>query len=376
MNIFKSFKTIFTLLVIAVIVAGCSSPALKATVLPASPVTVATELPPTAGEPDPDNGDLAARLGLTEAQVATLRSLEQVDGYPLYTMHYHADYQVISAESSFGQSAVSENRTPTPSWACSLLAALGDPDGRLYGRNFDWEYSPAVLLYTDPLSGYASVSMVDIAYLGFGGPDALNLSDHPLETLLGLLDAPYLPFDGFNEMGVAIGMAAVPDGDVPPDPEKETLGSLRVIRAVLDQAADVDEAVAILIGYNIDFSGGPPIHYLVADRSGHSALVEHYMGEVKVIPNQSPWHHATNFLRSSEGDLAEGVCWRYDKIQQELNEMKGKLTAQEAMSLLEAVSQENTQWSIVYGMNTGEVHVAMDRKYQEVHVLHLDVIGK
>ena len=35
----------------------------------------------------------------------------------------------------------------------------------VYGRNFDWQYSPALLLFTNPPDGYASVSMVDIEYL-------------------------------------------------------------------------------------------------------------------------------------------------------------------------------------------------------------------
>ena len=52
-------------------------------------------------------------------------------------------------------------------WTCSLFAALGDDQEFKFGRNFDWEYSPGLLLFTNPLDGYASVSMVDIAYLGF-----------------------------------------------------------------------------------------------------------------------------------------------------------------------------------------------------------------
>jgi hypothetical protein len=38
----------------------------------------------------------------------------------------------------------------------------------LFGRNFDYYYSPALLLFTRPPAGYASVSMVDLAVVGFG----------------------------------------------------------------------------------------------------------------------------------------------------------------------------------------------------------------
>ncbi len=104
-----------------------------------------------------------------------------------------------------------------PAWGCSLFAALGDNDGMVFGRNFDWEYSPAVLLYTDPPDGYASVSMVDIAYLGFDNSTAPQLLQMNLGERQQLLNAPFLPFDGMNELGLVVGMAAVPAGNVPAD---------------------------------------------------------------------------------------------------------------------------------------------------------------
>jgi hypothetical protein len=259
--------------------------------------------------------------------------------------------------------------TLPPAWACSLFAALGDADHMLYGRNFDWDYSPAMLLFTGPPDGYASVSMVDIAYLGFEGAKANTLPDLPLVERRSLLGAPFLPFDGMNEHGLVVGMAAVPPGQMQPDPDKETVGSLGVIREILDHASNADEAVDILRSYNIDFEGGPPIHYLIADRAGRATLVEFYQGEMVIIPNKSPWHLATNFLRASAGQSANGMCWRYDAISQRLTETEGHLTTQDAVDLLEAVSQESTQWSIVYEISTGGVDVAMGRQYDDVHAL-------
>ena len=64
----------------------------------------------------------------------------------------------------------------------------------LYGRNFDWQYSPALLLFTDPPDGYASVSMVDIAYLGFDGKKAGTVTDLSLTERARLLFAPSWPF--------------------------------------------------------------------------------------------------------------------------------------------------------------------------------------
>jgi predicted choloylglycine hydrolase len=233
-----------------------------------------------------------------------------------------------------------------------------------------------VLLFTDPPDGYASVSMVDIAYLGFEGTRASGLIDLPLLEQASLLDAPYLPFDGMNEQGLAVGMAAVPPGYMRPDPDKGTVGSLMIIRKMLDYASNVDEAVEIIHGYNVDMQGGPPIHYLVADPSGRAALVEFYQGEMVVTTNDNAWHLATNFLRASVGESAEGECWRYDEISQQLTEAQGRVDSQEAVELLGRVSQASTQWSIVYGMSSGKVSVAMGREYDSVHTLALELVDR
>jgi hypothetical protein len=307
--------------------------------------------------------------GLTAEEAATLASLEQVAEYPLYTLHYTGAYSSLSTLPSSSNPALSGDSLPA--WGCSLFAALADPENLLYGRNFDWEYSPALLLLTDPPEGYASVSMVDIAYLGFTGEKSAGLTGLPLADRRGLLDAPLIPFDGMNEHGLVVGMAAVPPGDVPPDPEKETVGSLGAIRKVLDSARDVDEAVAILASYNIDFSGGPPIHYLLADRSGKAALVEFFNGEMHVLPNTRPYHQATNFLRSAFGESAAGECWRYDLLEEALSASAGKLSMHTALGLLESVAQANTQWSVVYGISTGEVRVVVGQDYGEVHNFNL-----
>jgi hypothetical protein len=356
---------------------GCSPmdrPAPAPTNAPPSTATLslAPALAPTLAPADDMHEN-----GLSEEEVATLGSLEQVDDYPLYTMHYTGAYETAMASSGVTERLPNlKSATSQFEWACSLFVALVGPDTMLYGRNFDWEYSPALLLFTDPPDAYASVSMVDIAFLGFQGASASGLTSAPLIERRALLDAPFLAFDGMNERGLVVGMAAVPPGDMRPDPDKETIGSLMVIRAMLDRAMGVDEAVAILRNYNVDMRGGPPIHYLIADASGRSALVEFYQGEMVVIRNKTPWHLATNFLRAAAGDSAEGQCWRYDRISQRLSDAQGRISPQDAMGLLADVAQEGTQWSIVYQMRTGDITVAMGQGYDDVHAFNLSLVGE
>jgi choloylglycine hydrolase len=381
---FHRRKALAVVLIVLVLLAGCSQSAAPATPLPPTGQATSTLAPAQAAvttpvpvaspaatlEPaltpttEPGAGDLSAE------QAMVLGSLAQVDSYPLYTMRYEGDYS--------REAGRLRERDPSSSnlgWACSLFASLGDEEEQVFGRNFDWQYSPALLLFTDPDDGYASVTMVDIAYLGFGGTRAGSLLDLPLAERRDLLAAPHWPFDGMNEHGLAVGMAAVPPGGMSPDPAKPTLDSLEIMRYILDHARDVDEALSIFGEYNIDFQGGPPLHYLLSDRSGRAVLVEFYAGEMVVIPNEQPWHLATNFLRAAvesvDGGSTKGHCWRYDRIEDALSQAGGGLDQGGALELLAQVDQSTTQWSIVYDQHSGDVLVAMGQHYDEAHTLHL-----
>ena len=316
---------------------------------------------PTAA---PTQRTQAPLSGFSADEIDTLNSLSQVDDHPLYSMRYVGDYHERSA-------AFDLQLPDSSAWACSLFAALADPRTMLYGRNFDWRFSPAVLLFTAAPGTYASVSMVDIEYLGFTEEDARSLADAPLQAREALLDAPFLPFDGMNEKGLVVGMAAVPPGNMSPDPGKPSIDSLTVIREMLDRAATVDQAVAIMQSYNVDMGGGPPIHYLIADATGHAVLVEYYQGQMVVIPNQAPWHAATNFLEASGSSDPEGNNGRYNRIVNHLTENAGALSAGDAMGLLAEVAQGTTQWSVVYQMSTGTVNLVLDKNYNQVYTFQL-----
>ena len=300
-------------------------------------------------------------------QMRTLASLKKVDDYPLYTMTYYGGYDLLASESKAISHIV---RTDVP-WACSLFIAFGDAGHAIYGRNFDWDFSPAILLFTHPPNGYASVSMVDISYLGFSNNEVASLST----TDKRLLDAPFLPFDGMNEYGLTVGMAAVNGSkERPPDPRRPTVGSLGIIRVMLDRAKNTDEAVSLLQNHNIDFTGGPPLHYLIADPSGHSVTVEFIDGTMQVTQNDTPWQVATNFFIAGASDAAKAQDSRYATASKWLQQTQGRISPEEAMGLLKQINQDITQWSIVYDMGSGDVTVSMARKYETVHKFHLALV--
>ena len=303
--------------------------------------------------------------GLSIENAATLQSLEKLDDYPFYVMYYTGSYKYPPIGSIFPKLG---------DFSCSLFATLGDEKDRLYGRNFDWQSSPALLLFTDPPDGYASVSMVDLTFLGITIEASQKLTDQPLDERTALLDAPSMPFDGMNEYGLTIGMAAVPGeylDDASYEKSRPRIGSIGIIRQVLDHARTVEEALEFFGQYNIDFSGGPPIHYLIADRSGKAVLIEFYQGKMVQLPNEAPWHLATNHLRCiAQGD---GSCPRYHLLSERLAALRGKVEPGEAMQLLADVAQASTQWSSVYDISSGDIYIAIGQSYDDIHEFHLDL---
>lgn len=303
----------------------------------------------------------------------TLESLKKVDDFPLYVMIYYGDYhftELLKLDSA-GKSIIipMENKI-----GCTCFAAFGSDSNPIMGRNFDWMNHPALLLFTHPPDGYASVSMVDISYLGY----QKNSSLETIEQRKGLLNAPFIPFDGMNEKGVAVGMMAVPDAQPPFDPQRKSLQDLEAIRLILDYASSVDEAVALLKKYNILFgtsSGAPPLHYLVADAGGNSSVIEFIDNKMIVIPNDRPWQISTNFIISrsnAQMDPENTSCYRYNTGYKFLKEKNGILTHEEAMQMLSMVSQNITIWSAVYDLGKKEINVVMGKKYDQVKIFDLN----
>ncbi|SCL33259.1 Linear amide C-N hydrolases, choloylglycine hydrolase family [Micromonospora rhizosphaerae] len=280
----------------------------------------------------------------------TLASLRKVDDLPLYELTYVGDY-----DPTVGTSATAE----ASPFGCSLFAALGDRGRPLFARNFDWDPNPALVLRTDPPDGYASVSLVDISYLGVGPDPAGDRR---------LLNAPLLPFDGMNERGLAVGLAADDRATARPVPGRPTVGSVRILRLVLDNAATVDEAIAVFERYNLDFDGGPPLHYLLADATGASAVVELVDGTMRVQRGRGDWQALTNVpvVGVPEPELRQDH--RYGVIAAALDKAGGVVDAPAALSVLDAVRQPHTRWSVTYGLRSGEVRLVTatggERRYQ------------
>ena len=283
-------------------------------------------------------------------------TLEKVDNYPLYVLRLEGDYGF----SEFLRTGVLNFSFGGPGPSCACFSASGNGSDPLFGRNFDFPSNPALLLFTDPPDGYASVSMVDLGYFGY----SMGRLPEPDGDLEVLKMTPYLPFDGMNEHGLAVGMAAIPSAEPPYDSGRVTIGEIQVIRLLLDKARGVEEAISLLGEYNVEMTD-PPIHYMLADRAGSSAIVEFIGGEMKVLQGGEPWQVMTNFIVHGSGAPRIVSCSRYVSAYDGLRGANGSVVMAEAMGLLEVSSQTSTIWSCVYNLETGDILIAMGRKYND-----------
>ena len=241
---------------------------------------------------------------------------------------------------------------------CTAFVTRNETGDVIFGRNFDFEYAPVLQVHTDPDDGYASVSTVNLSFAGYDR-DNLPSSGIGFNNFLTLA-APFLPFDGMNEKGVCMSLLAVPEVQKKDDPDKVTLNTTTAIRLVLDKAASVDEAVALLKQYNIYFSGGVNCHFLIADATGKSVIIEYYDGGLKEVTADTDYQIASNFIAYHGVNIGEGYTEfeRYDAVEKTLVENNNKMNMRQCEELLNTIGvrsgdTDKLQWSVVYDLTGG-----------------------
>lgn len=311
---------------------------------------------------------------LFRRELKILSSLQQrVPG--VYTMTYYGDYGFdefleIGAKSDKDIESFVTRRLlkglpieiDVTGAGCTCFVSRNEDDDVIFGRNFDFEYAPMLQIYTKPDNGYASISTVNLSFAGYG-EDNLPSSGIGINNFL-TLSAPYLPFDGMNERGVCIALLAVPEADAGNTLDKVTLNTTTAIRLVLDKAANVDEAVNLLRQYNIYFSGDVECHFLIADASGKSVLVEYFDGGLQAVESDTEYQIASNFIAYNGVNIGEGFSEfeRYDAVETLLMQNNNIVTMKECEDLLNEIGiisegVDKLQWSAVYNLTdrTGRI---------------------
>ena len=312
-------------------------------------------------------------------ELATLNSIEKQDDEPFYVMDYKADYGL---DEFLEQGAATDRELSAfviqklmkglpvtitlPDLSCSTFNARLANGDAVFGRNFDNPYKPCMLVHTDPENGYESISMVNLGYVGYGD----DYVPEGFKNSILSLAAPYIPLDGVNEKGVSIGVLQLDVEPTHQDTGKTDITTSSAIRLVLDRAATVDEAVALLERYDMHASANSCFHFQIADANGDSVIVEYVDNEFSLVEPEGDFQWCTNFFLTPGAWYNTGKGQdRYAVLEQRLTEAGGVLADEAAaMDCLRAAAQDSTFWSAVYN-NTGAtveltLHGNFDRSYR------------
>ena len=159
---------------------------------------------------------------------------------------------------------------------CSSFTATAENGDVLFARNYDFAKTNVCLVFCDPGKGrHKSFSTVDLNYIGMSTEGNVE----GLMNKITCLAAPYAPLDGINDAGVSCAIYMTTQGEPTVatnqnDPAKADITSTTMLRLILDYADDVDEAVALVKRYNLHDSANTSFHYMVADATGKSAILE------------------------------------------------------------------------------------------------------
>ncbi len=285
-------------------------------------------------------------------------------GEDLYYLEYQGDYgfdaflqqggaasdaamgTYIATFLSGGMIAEASLPIESAQFGCSALSVQHADSGMLFGRNFD--FSPAcraIIVHTIPENGYESYSTSNLNFLGFGE----GWKPEGMQNQYMALAAIYVPLDGMNEKGLCVADLICGDAEeTHQQTERADLTIVSAIRLLLDKAANVDEAIALLAQYDINSSIGTSHHLAIADAAGKAVVVEWINNEMIVTETAVVTNH---YLSAGEkyGVGNEESHARYAKLLTAAEKNNYQMNTDALRDMMQSVSYDAwTQWSIVY----------------------------
>ena len=283
--------------------------------------------------------------------------------------------------------------------SCSAFTAKLPNGDRIFGRNYDMEQTSTCIVKTNPSHGYASVSTVDLRYLGLDTKKDVT----GLVNRITALAAPYVPLDGINEKGVAcaIFMSYQGEDDKSYSTNQTTdlpdITSTTMLRMILDYADSVEKAVELVQKYDLHDSANSSFHYMVADSTGKSAILEWVygtdatdndgtkrkltvtyqdsdseVGELEAAATDYQW--VTNFIVAPgyyQSDDEKAGLNRYQIIGETLSKTNGLMQEEkDAFELLKNVGQRHlnsglTIHSIVFNLTQRSYHMVTNEHFDD-----------
>lgn len=319
-----------------------------------------------------------AKYLITDDQIASIQSIEDLNGGSLYSMNYTADYKLDQLlESSAGSvqslvefvagnllSGLEETPKTLVDGGCSAFQ-VKDVDGTmLYGRNYDYKMNSAsILIRTQPENGYKSIGLVCGGWLEFS-KGSLNDGVKDISMAVAF---PYLIMDGMNEKGLAVSVLKLDSTGTQQSTGKNKIMTSIAMRLILDKTSSVQEALDLLSNYDMQ-SAMPDanFHFLLSDATGRTVVLEYCFNDMHVVEAT----YVTNYYLYPEFSYIGHGRDRYDILKSTINFKKEIMTKTECLALLELISQTEseistsmTQWSVLYDLTNLTAKVAVLRDY-------------
>ena len=336
---------------------------------------------------------LVAVGAVFQGEARTLLSVKEKGETGIYDINYAADYKLDELLEA-GGAATEEQLVQfilktmlkglpidvpyeIPNLACSTFYAETPEGGYMLGRNLDNQTTDLAVVRTNPRDGYASVSVVNLSFLGY------NESYTPDKLLdrINILATSYFPLDGVNEKGLAVGVLQLQAPVTAQDTDKPDVGTTVAIRAMLDKCATVDEAIEFLKTIDMYAAARGCFHFQISDATGESVVVSYVNNEMVITTQEEKgFIAATNFyLHDVPFEYEAQGMDRYEILEKTLTEKKSLLSAEEGMDLLEAVRITgtdpdekgrvySTQWSSVYDLTNPSLTLCADMNYDKAYV--------
>eukprot|EP00833_Pecoramyces_ruminatium_P012131 jgi/Orpsp1_1/1186163/evm.model.c7180000097289.2 len=208
-------------------------------------------------------------------------------------------------------------------------------NGYYFGKNFNGNKSDILILINHPAYGYSSVSTVYTEFIKHSLEN--DLSEDIIRNISNTL--------------------------------RYYVSSSTLVRLILDYASTADDAIDLIRSLNNHNSQDVNVHYMIADASGKSYVVEYIHNELVVSESSI----ATNFF-VAEGEyhnFGSGID-KYNTINEIITKTPN-MNAEEVKNTLIATKEVETQLSIIYDLLNKEATYYFKGNYEHGYKVKLDI---